>query len=300
MTSSSDIPVQELLNNLTKTIKSEGIEKIDIEETLSAVIAQQTAAQVAQAQAQAQARAEEAQAQLQAQAQAQVSMETRVNQAQEEHNQQQINQKELDRIALEHQQAQQQLEKTSGQREDSQEALAQNKPDQPAISGESTATIIHVNALDGDNGSTLATVPITTSSPAPSVAKPAAGTPEWHKLRRDNHKEVERRRRETINAGINDLAACIPNPDKNKGAILRQAAKYIHSIQEIHQKLLAEKEALANIGFEYDRALLEKNMAQNELQRLITEHDQLKRDYEALKKEFETKENESKKRQRSE
>ncbi|KAI7828719.1 hypothetical protein BC939DRAFT_380747, partial [Gamsiella multidivaricata] len=56
------------------------------------------------------------------------------------------------------------------------------------------------------------------------------GSEEWHKQRRDNHKEVERRRRETINAGINDLAQMIPNSDKNKGSILRQAVKYIQEL----------------------------------------------------------------------
>jgi ABC-type phosphate transport system auxiliary subunit len=117
-------------------------------------------------------------------------------------------------------------------------------------------------------------------------------------MRRDNHKEVERRRRETINAGINDLAAVIPNPDKNKGAILRQAVKYVHATQETHQKLLADSEALSATRLDRDRVLLEKNLAQNHLQALILEHDQLKRDYEALRKEFEEME-ETKKRQRT-
>ena len=118
-------------------------------------------------------------------------------------------------------------------------------------------------------------------------------------MRRDNHKEVERRRRETINAGIKDLEAVIPNPDKNKGAILRQAVNYIQSIQEAHQKAVAENEALTAIQFEREKALLEKNVAQNQLQNLIAEHDRLKRDYEALRKEVDELE-ESKKRQRTE
>ena len=38
---------------------------------------------------------------------------------------------------------------------------------------------------------------------------------------------MERRRRETINEGINELAKVIPGTDKNKGAILQSAVGYI-------------------------------------------------------------------------
>ncbi|KAG0021584.1 basic helix-loop-helix protein [Entomortierella chlamydospora] len=263
---SSEIHVQEVLNNLvsaTNSIKRDGIDNLD--ESFTAAIA--TAAQ-AQAQAQAQ---------------------TSAQQAQEQHDHHQVNQEELERIAQEHQHQTQ----TQEQGQDSQ--AEQSNLSAPANEN----SVIHVNALDAGNSSTLATVPITTVSPAPPSAKPVTGSEEWHKMRRDNHKEVERRRRENINAGINDLASVIPNPDKNKGAILRQAVKYIHTIQEAQQKAVADSEALASVQFERDRALLEKNMAQNQLHTLIAENDQLKRDYEALRKEFEELE-ESKKRQRTE
>jgi hypothetical protein len=42
-----------------------------------------------------------------------------------------------------------------------------------------------------------------------------------------NVSTVERRRRETINEGINELAKVIPGSDKNKGAILQSAVSYI-------------------------------------------------------------------------
>lgn len=61
--------------------------------------------------------------------------------------------------------------------------------------------------------------------------KPAVGSQEWHQLRKDNHKEVERRRREVINEGIENLAKLIPSPDKNKGAILTGAIRYIQELQ---------------------------------------------------------------------
>ncbi|GAA5961309.1 hypothetical protein JCM21900_006515 [Sporobolomyces salmonicolor] len=70
---------------------------------------------------------------------------------------------------------------------------------------------------------------------------------EWERSRKDNHKEVERRRRETINAGISSLAALLPPlspsddphaqspttaPSKlNKGLILTRAAAYIEALK---------------------------------------------------------------------
>ncbi|KAL8779090.1 MAG: hypothetical protein Q9213_007118 [Squamulea squamosa] len=61
--------------------------------------------------------------------------------------------------------------------------------------------------------------------------KPSVGSDEWHKVRRDNHKEVERRRRETINEGINELAKIVPGCEKNKGSILQRAVEYITSLR---------------------------------------------------------------------
>lgn len=64
------------------------------------------------------------------------------------------------------------------------------------------------------------------------IAKPATGSEEWHRQRRDNHKEVERRRRETINDGIRELSDLVPNCEKNKGQILRRAVEYIRELKE--------------------------------------------------------------------
>ncbi|KAG8871796.1 basic helix-loop-helix protein [Tulasnella sp. 331] len=58
---------------------------------------------------------------------------------------------------------------------------------------------------------------------------------EWNRQRKDNHKEVERRRRGNINQGINELAAIVPNSsgsEKAKGAILTRAVQYIHSLKD--------------------------------------------------------------------
>jgi len=62
--------------------------------------------------------------------------------------------------------------------------------------------------------------------------KPLAGTDEWHRIRKDNHKEVERRRRENINAGIKELAALLPTQDSNKSQILQRGIEYIKRLKE--------------------------------------------------------------------
>jgi len=57
---------------------------------------------------------------------------------------------------------------------------------------------------------------------------------EWTRQRKDNHKEVERRRRGNINEGINELGRIVPNGtgEKAKGAILQRAVQYIHHLKE--------------------------------------------------------------------
>ncbi|RMD43530.1 hypothetical protein DV735_g1603, partial [Chaetothyriales sp. CBS 134920] len=73
------------------------------------------------------------------------------------------------------------------------------------------------------------------------VVKPPVGTPEWHKSRKDMHKEVERRRREVINEGIETIAKIVPGTEKNKGAILQRTAQYIAELQEQAQKFGNER-----------------------------------------------------------
>ncbi|KAK7012427.1 psilocybin cluster transcription regulator [Favolaschia claudopus] len=62
----------------------------------------------------------------------------------------------------------------------------------------------------------------------------AVGSEEWARRRKDNHKEVERRRRGNINEGINELARIIPcgAEEKAKSAILSRAVQYIHHLKE--------------------------------------------------------------------
>ncbi|KAL7752247.1 basic helix-loop-helix protein [Sorochytrium milnesiophthora] len=68
-------------------------------------------------------------------------------------------------------------------------------------------------------------------------SQPTPGSDDWLKNRRESHKEVERRRREVINNGINDLAKIVPNcTDRNKGGILHRAVQYIQQLKEAEQR----------------------------------------------------------------
>ena len=69
----------------------------------------------------------------------------------------------------------------------------------------------------------------------PKKSKPLIGSEEWTNARRLSHREVERKRREKINSGINELATLIPNGEKNKGKVLRRAAEYIRYLKEQEQ-----------------------------------------------------------------
>ncbi|KAI9840846.1 MAG: basic helix-loop-helix protein [Sclerophora amabilis] len=91
--------------------------------------------------------------------------------------------------------------------------------------------------------------------------KPPVGSDEWHRVRRDNHKEVERRRRETINEGINELAKIVPGCEKNKGSILQRAVSFITQLKENEaqniekwtlEKLLTEQ-AIAELSGSVDK-----------------------------------------------
>ncbi|KAK3357119.1 hypothetical protein B0T25DRAFT_147572 [Lasiosphaeria hispida] len=105
--------------------------------------------------------------------------------------------------------------------------------------------------------------------------KPAVGSEEWHKMRKDNHKEVERRRRETINEGINELAKIVPGCEKNKGSILQRAVSFITQLKE-------------NETQNIEKWTLEKLLTEQAIAELSTSNDKLKHEYERLYRELET------------
>ncbi len=137
--------------------------------------------------------------------------------------------------------------------------------------------------------------------------KPAVGSEEWHKMRKDNHKEgkatshirpqlfpplagihhlashvhtlrpsaVERRRRETINEGINELAKIVPNCEKNKGSILQKAVAFIQQLKE-------------NESQNIEKWTLEKLLTEQAIAELSQSNDKLKQECERLYRELET------------
>ena len=60
---------------------------------------------------------------------------------------------------------------------------------------------------------------------------------------------VERRRRETINEGINELAKIVPGCEKNKGSILQRAVLYIRDLKR-QQDELVENRTLEKVVLE--------------------------------------------------
>ncbi|KAJ2156449.1 basic helix-loop-helix protein [Coemansia sp. RSA 552] len=101
-------------------------------------------------------------------------------------------------------------------------------------------------------------------------AEVEAGSPEWHRMRRDSHKEVERRRREVINKGIDRLAELVPGAEKNKGRIIAQAVDYIDRMKVNEQK---------NI----EKWTIEKLLADQAISELTNQVEQLKSENKALR-----------------
>ena len=87
---------------------------------------------------------------------------------------------------------------------------------------------------------------------------------------------VERRRRETINEGINELAKIVPGCEKNKGSILQRAVQYIQQLRENEtkniekwtlEKLLTDQ-AMAELVGSVEKLKAELERARGEIQRL--------------------------------
>jgi len=94
---------------------------------------------------------------------------------------------------------------------------------------------------DGDGAAGTSSAPQPEKqSPSPTTGRTRGGrsatigSDEWTRQRKDNHKEVERRRRGNINEGINELGRIVPNGtgEKAKGAILSRAVQYIHHLKD--------------------------------------------------------------------
>ena len=114
--------------------------------------------------------------------------------------------------------------------------------------------------------------------PIPEHERPPVGTEEYANMRRVNHTEVEKKRRETINDGINALAAQLQKEyttsEKNKGAILHKAAQYIEQLKQ-------------NEAINIERYTLEKLLCDQSIAELQQKCDQLQKEHDRAWKECE-------------
>ncbi|TPX35145.1 hypothetical protein SmJEL517_g02367 [Synchytrium microbalum] len=101
-------------------------------------------------------------------------------------------------------------------------------------------------------------------------AKSPVGSEEWVAQRRQNHKEVERRRREAINDGINELAKLVPEGEKNKGRILQRAVTYIQELRD-------------NEGANIEKWTMEKLVCEQAIQELSDRNVALQEENERLR-----------------
>ncbi|EGF77013.1 hypothetical protein BATDEDRAFT_6202, partial [Batrachochytrium dendrobatidis JAM81] len=103
------------------------------------------------------------------------------------------------------------------------------------------------------------------SDPNNNNNKHPIGSEEWMRQRRENHREVERKRRETISDGIAELAKLVPDGDKNKGSVLQRAVQYIMNLK---QQEISNNEQWA----------MEKNMLEQMLSDVTKQNEILKED----------------------
>ncbi|OBA24196.1 HLH-domain-containing protein, partial [Metschnikowia bicuspidata var. bicuspidata NRRL YB-4993] len=131
-----------------------------------------------------------------------------------------------------------------------------------------------VNAAQQHHRSDNTILQPTTLPQQNSGNKPSHGSEEWHRARRENHKEVERRRRDSINQGIKELAQLIPSPDTNKAQILQRGIEYIRRLKE-------------NENNNIEKWTLEKLLTEQAVSELNASNEKLKSELEKAYREIE-------------
>ncbi|EEB06299.1 transcription factor [Schizosaccharomyces japonicus yFS275] len=107
----------------------------------------------------------------------------------------------------------------------------------------------------------------TSSSPASVNKSNGPSYDSWYEARKMSHREVERRRRETINEGIQELAKIVPGCEKKKGSIIQRAIQYINTLKE-------------NEAMNIEKWTLEKFEAEQTIQELSRANEKLKNECE--------------------
>ncbi|KAJ2742336.1 basic helix-loop-helix protein [Coemansia sp. BCRC 34301] len=104
---------------------------------------------------------------------------------------------------------------------------------------------------------------------------PEQGSEEWLRQRRLAHKEVEQRRRDVINSGIDRLAELVPGAERHRGRIVNQAVDYIHRLKEAEAQ---------NI----EKWTIEKLLADQVISGLTNQLEQMKQENKRLKRKIKT------------
>lgn len=123
-------------------------------------------------------------------------------------------------------------------------------------------------------------IPVVTTNADVPLKNPLNSTdPETiAKIKRLNHKEVERRRRQTINNAIKELQDLVPTTHTNKSQIILKAADYIKKLKE-------KEEGLVN------KWTLEKIITEQAISELANSNDKLKIELEKAYREIERRKN---------
>lgn len=111
----------------------------------------------------------------------------------------------------------------------------------------------------------LAETPIKVASTDPSMIS---------KIKKLNHKEVERRRRETINNAIRELQELVPTTHTNKAQIIRKASEFIKKLKEKEENLV-------------NKWTLEKIITDQAISELANSNEKLKSELEKAYREIE-------------
>lgn len=98
-----------------------------------------------------------------------------------------------------------------------------------------------------------------------SIATVAKEDPQASVRRRENHRLIEKRRRETINNGINELAEVLPDHSKKRSTVILKSIEYINELKQLNSTISEERDLLKARNQELVNELAEKNKRINEL-----------------------------------
>ena len=69
-----------------------------------------------------------------------------------------------------------------------------------------------------------------------------------YRVRRESHRAVERRRRDQINSGIDELGRLVPGMHRSKGKTVHRAVHYLRHVRECEDRFNQQGVRLASLG----------------------------------------------------